>query len=133
MGGDLRVNRLGFGAMRITGSGIWGDPPDRDQGDPLGGPEPMITAETVNGIMRFQANGLPVVSLYCRVDPGAPAGGACPGGQLLEMYQDEMRDVQTATDPVRKAGNTGESRPEDRIWSPEPGGRAGEAALPPGR
>src|SRR6202035_4985173 len=31
VGGDLTVNRLGFGAMRITGSGIWGDPPDRDQ------------------------------------------------------------------------------------------------------
>ena len=30
----------------------------------------MITAETVNGIVTFQANGLPVVSLYCRVDPG---------------------------------------------------------------
>ena len=34
----------------------------------------MITAETVNGIVRFQANGLPVVSLYCRVDPGASQG-----------------------------------------------------------
>jgi aryl-alcohol dehydrogenase-like predicted oxidoreductase len=31
VGGDLTVNRLGFGAMRITGQGIWGDPPDRDQ------------------------------------------------------------------------------------------------------
>jgi pyridoxine 4-dehydrogenase len=31
IGGDLTVNRLGFGAMRITGSGIWGDPPDRDE------------------------------------------------------------------------------------------------------
>ncbi|WP_034592656.1 aldo/keto reductase [Hamadaea tsunoensis] len=30
-GGDLTVNRLGFGAMRVTGSGIWGDPPDREQ------------------------------------------------------------------------------------------------------
>ena len=28
IGGDLTVNRLGFGAMRITGSGIWGEPPD---------------------------------------------------------------------------------------------------------
>src|SRR5438046_6633703 len=28
-GGDLTVNRLGFGAMRITGEGIWGWPPDR--------------------------------------------------------------------------------------------------------
>ncbi|GAA3396009.1 aldo/keto reductase [Cryptosporangium minutisporangium] len=30
VGGDLTVNRLGFGAMRITGQGIWGDPPDRE-------------------------------------------------------------------------------------------------------
>jgi aryl-alcohol dehydrogenase-like predicted oxidoreductase len=28
IGGDLRVNRLGFGAMRITGRGIWGSPAD---------------------------------------------------------------------------------------------------------
>jgi pyridoxine 4-dehydrogenase len=31
VGGDLTVNRLGFGAMRVTGRGIWGDPPDRDE------------------------------------------------------------------------------------------------------
>jgi aryl-alcohol dehydrogenase-like predicted oxidoreductase len=31
VGGDLTVNRLGFGAMRITGRGVWGDPPSRDQ------------------------------------------------------------------------------------------------------
>ncbi|MGA7343089.1 MAG: aldo/keto reductase [Terracidiphilus sp.] len=30
LGGDLTVNRLGFGAMRITGPGIWGPPADRD-------------------------------------------------------------------------------------------------------
>ena len=29
IGGDLKVNRLGFGAMRITGKGIWGPPADR--------------------------------------------------------------------------------------------------------
>jgi aryl-alcohol dehydrogenase-like predicted oxidoreductase len=29
IGGDLRVNRLGFGAMRITGPGIWGPPTDK--------------------------------------------------------------------------------------------------------
>ena len=175
----------------------------------------MITAETVNGIVRFQANDLPVVSLYCRVDPGAsrrevrarvdslldqirplandrdldhrnrvsartdieriedaldserwPPGTiaifSCSGRGLYEeiplprrvreqvmvdatplarpmlavlgeysracvlvinreaapvweMYQDEMREVQTVTDPLRKAGNTGQSRPDDRI------------------
>jgi aryl-alcohol dehydrogenase-like predicted oxidoreductase len=31
VGGDLTVNRLGFGAMRITGDGIWGPPADRDE------------------------------------------------------------------------------------------------------
>jgi pyridoxine 4-dehydrogenase len=31
IGGDLLVRRMGFGAMRITGDGIWGEPPDRDQ------------------------------------------------------------------------------------------------------
>ena len=30
IGGTLTVNRLGFGAMRITGKGIWGEPADRD-------------------------------------------------------------------------------------------------------
>jgi pyridoxine 4-dehydrogenase len=28
LGGDLEVKRLGFGAMRITGEGVWGEPPD---------------------------------------------------------------------------------------------------------
>ena len=31
IGGDLTVNRMGFGAMRITGAGVWGPPPDRDR------------------------------------------------------------------------------------------------------
>lgn len=29
--GELAVHRLGFGAMRITGKGVWGDPPDRNE------------------------------------------------------------------------------------------------------
>jgi pyridoxine 4-dehydrogenase len=31
IGGDLEVNRLGFGAMRLTGKGIWGEPKDVDE------------------------------------------------------------------------------------------------------
>jgi pyridoxine 4-dehydrogenase len=31
IGGDLTVNRLGFGAMRLTGKGIWGPPADPDE------------------------------------------------------------------------------------------------------
>ena len=30
LGGDMTVHRLGYGAMRITGKGVWGPPPDRD-------------------------------------------------------------------------------------------------------
>jgi pyridoxine 4-dehydrogenase len=30
LGGDLTVNRLGFGAMQITGADVWGDPPHHD-------------------------------------------------------------------------------------------------------
>ncbi len=30
LGGDMTVRRLGYGAMRITGDGIWGEPEDRD-------------------------------------------------------------------------------------------------------
>lgn len=30
LGGDMSVNRMGFGAMRITGKGIWGQPEDRE-------------------------------------------------------------------------------------------------------
>jgi pyridoxine 4-dehydrogenase len=29
LGNDLTVNRIGFGAMRITGEGVWGQPKDR--------------------------------------------------------------------------------------------------------
>ncbi|HET8822333.1 MAG TPA: aldo/keto reductase [Thermoleophilaceae bacterium] len=33
IGGDLEVHRLGFGAMRITGPGIWGPPEDPDEAE----------------------------------------------------------------------------------------------------
>ncbi|MGA9811243.1 MAG: aldo/keto reductase [Terriglobales bacterium] len=31
LGGDLEVNRLGYGAMRLTGKGVWGEPKDRNE------------------------------------------------------------------------------------------------------
>src|SRR5881397_1839051 len=31
IGGDLEVTRLGFGAMRIVGPGVWGEPRDRSE------------------------------------------------------------------------------------------------------
>lgn len=35
LGGNLTVNRLGFGAMRVTGEGIFGEPPDREEAKKL--------------------------------------------------------------------------------------------------
>jgi pyridoxine 4-dehydrogenase len=32
IGGDIEIHRLGFGAMRITGKGIWGPPEDSAEG-----------------------------------------------------------------------------------------------------
>jgi pyridoxine 4-dehydrogenase len=31
VGGDTRINRLGFGAMQLTGQGVWGEPRDPDE------------------------------------------------------------------------------------------------------
>src|SRR5258707_15471526 len=31
LGGDLTINRVGYGAMRITGKGIWGPPKDKNE------------------------------------------------------------------------------------------------------
>ncbi|HEX3737961.1 MAG TPA: aldo/keto reductase [Solirubrobacterales bacterium] len=31
LGGDLEVNRLGYGTMQLTGAGVWGEPDDRDE------------------------------------------------------------------------------------------------------
>ena len=31
IGGDLTINRLGYGAMRITGKGIWGPPENKEE------------------------------------------------------------------------------------------------------
>ena len=31
LGGTIAVNRLGFGAMRVTGAGVWGEPENRDE------------------------------------------------------------------------------------------------------
>lgn len=31
LGGELEINRLGYGAMQLTGDGVWGEPDDRDE------------------------------------------------------------------------------------------------------
>ncbi|PYL32911.1 MAG: oxidoreductase, partial [Verrucomicrobia bacterium] len=35
IGGDLPIHRLGYGAMQLTGPGVWGEPADRAQAIPF--------------------------------------------------------------------------------------------------
>jgi hypothetical protein len=44
VGGDLTVARLGYGAMRITGPGVWGEPPDRDRAERV---TPVVSVQNV--------------------------------------------------------------------------------------
>lgn len=62
----------------------------------------MITADTLNGILRFRGNGLPVVSLYARFDPGAS--------------RRELRTrVSSLLDEIRPAAKDGAAGREERL------------------
>ena len=98
----------------------------------------MITAETVNGIVRFQANGLPVVSLYCRVDPGAsqrevrarvagtfsadqspprwPRYVAAPGVMRRYQHEQDQRLVAHVLE-LAAVGGLAAVGPEDCLWA----------------
>lgn len=91
IGGDLPVHRLGFGAMRITGQGIWGPPPDRD--------------EAVAVVRRAVELG---TTLIDTADSYGPAVSEEIIGEALAPYPD---DVVIAT----KAGLT---RPGPDEWTP---------------
>ncbi len=85
VGGDLTVNRLGFGAMRITGEGIWGPPADRgeakavlrravelgvnfiDTADSYG---PHVSEELISEALYPYPNDLVIASKGGRVRPG---------------------------------------------------------------
>ena len=55
VGGDLTVNRLGFGTMRLTGPGIWGEPSNRAEAiavlsASLSGASVSLSATTTDGL-----------------------------------------------------------------------------------
>src|SRR2546430_16200672 len=91
IGGDLEVNRLGFGAMRITGDGIWGWPPDR--------------ANALNVLKRAVDLG---VNLIDTADAYGPETSELLIGEALHPYPKEL---VIAT----KGGNT---RPGPGEWVP---------------
>jgi len=91
IGGDLEVNRLGFGAMRITGEDVWGWPPDR--------------ANAVNVLKRAVALG---VNLIDTADAYGPKTSELLIAEALHPYP---KDLVIAT----KGGVT---RPSAPAWVP---------------
>jgi len=93
--GDLTVNRLGYGAMRITGKGVWGPPADRnaalatlrravelgvnfiDTADSYG---PYVSEELIAEALAPYANGLVIATKggWQRVGPGQWIHNASP-------------------------------------------------------
>ena len=68
IGGDLNVNRLGYGAMRITGKGIWGPPKDEGESGTTivsraiadrieSSGDSRIAVEVIQAVRRMEAGG----------------------------------------------------------------------------
>jgi len=100
IGADITVNRLAFGAMRITGRGIWGEPPDRNQ------------ARAV--LRRAVELG---VNLIDTADAYGPKVSEELIAQVLRPYPDDL-DVATKVDSYsRVSGNDWPSRSGGQLES----------------
>lgn len=92
LGGDLSVNRLGFGAMRITGEGIWGDPPDPDGARAL-----------LRRVVELGVNFVDTAHSY--------------GPETSERLLGEALDL--SRDGVAVATKSGQQRPAPDRWEPD--------------
>ena len=92
VGGDLTVNRLGFGAMRITGRGIWGDPPD-----------PEAARALLRHAVELGVNFLDTAHSY--------------GPETSERLIGEALDL--SRDGVVVATKSGQQRPGPDRWEPD--------------
>jgi aryl-alcohol dehydrogenase-like predicted oxidoreductase len=110
LGGDLEVHRLGFGAMRITGAGIWGPPTDReaalavvrravelgvdliDTADSYG---PHVSEQLIAEALHPYPDGL-VIATKGGVERPAPRDWTCNGRpeHLREACEGSLRDLR---------------------------------------
>lgn len=90
IGGDITVNRLGFGAMRITGEGIWGEPKD-----------PQAARATLRALRDLGINFVDTADSY---------------GPLVS--EDFIREVLYPYDGMLIATKGGLSRPGPGEWIP---------------
>jgi pyridoxine 4-dehydrogenase len=90
IGGYMQVNRLGFGAMRITGPGIWGPPADPD--------------EALGVLRRLPALGVDLVDTADSYGP--------------YVSEDLIHDALSPYDGVRVATKAGLTRSGPSAWAP---------------
>ncbi len=90
VGGDITVNRLGFGAMRITGPGIWGDPAD-----------PQAARETLRRLPELGVNFIDTADSY---------------GPFVS--ENLIREVLHPYSGLLIATKGGLTRPGPNVWEP---------------
>jgi pyridoxine 4-dehydrogenase len=91
IGGEIQVNRLGFGAMRITGPGIWGEPQDR--------------AEVLRTLRRAQELGINFIDTADSYGPGV--------SELL------IKEALAPYPGILVATKAGLTRPGPGQWAPK--------------
>jgi aryl-alcohol dehydrogenase-like predicted oxidoreductase len=97
------VNRLRYGAMRITGPGVWGEPPDLDRAKaPLHRPYPKVpVGESIGALAELQDEGEAVLAwLLARSSRTLPIPGSGSPGHMaenvaagLELSPDEVTAI----------------------------------------
>src|SRR4029453_7870663 len=110
VGGDLAVNRLGFGAMRITGGGIWGPPAERDEAkavlrraielgvnfiDTADSYGPHVSEELISEAIHPYSDDL-VIATKGGLERTGPGTGAANGGpeHLIEACEGSLRRLK---------------------------------------
>src|SRR5262245_52869096 len=90
MGGEIAINRLGFGAMRVTGAGVWGPPADR--------------AEALRTLRRLPALGVTFIDTADSYGPG--------------VSEELIREALHPYDGLLIATKAGLERPGPNQWVP---------------
>src|SRR5215218_9686951 len=113
LGGDLPVNRMGFGAMRLTGKGIWGPPRNR--------------GEAIRVLQR-------AVELGVNFFDTAYSYGPHVSEEIIAeaLSLSGARDCHQGRTGAPRAGPVGGERPAG-VSPPEPGGKPSAASARPDR
>ena len=91
IGGEIEVNRLGFGAMRLTGPGIWGPPADR--------------AEAIRTLKQVQELGINFIDTADSYGP--------------DVSEQLIREALYPYDGILIATKAGLRRPSPGQWEPD--------------